>query len=144
MGSSCAVGTLPWGRSRAVRASFMEGSVLPGSRVGHGASTLESLLITRLLSGARHGSLDTSPPATRAINPPAVGPASSAWLAGGDSEDAGKLQTDLPWPVRRTGGLRDCMEEVALEDYMEDAHEDRKSTRLNSSHRIASRMPSSA
>ena len=99
MGSSCAVGTLPWGRSRAVRASFMEGSVLPGSRVGHGASTLESLLITRLLSGARHGSLDTSPPATRAINPPAMGSASSAWLAGGDSEDAGKLQTDLPWSV---------------------------------------------
>lgn len=26
----------------------------------------------------------------------------------------------------RTGGLRDCMEEVALEDYMEDAHEGRE------------------
>ena len=64
-------------------------------------------LLTRLLSGAPHGSLDTSPLATQAINPPAVGPASSAWLAGGDSEEPGKPHTGLPWsaPLSRSFNL---------------------------------------
>lgn len=66
--------------------------------VGHGTSARKSPL-TRLLLGPPHGSLGTSPWATRAINPLAVAPASRAWLAGEHSKEAGELCTDLPWSV---------------------------------------------